>query len=698
MQNQGLPASRQIVVTPTKSDNYRPGFKEKFVSLYEDIFALRSPLQTAKDQGIQGRVTIGRFWDELLLLKVNEAFLSQCISKASEEQLQGNLRPVINDLFATCVRYFGDDNFIRVAHALETLTVLLREIFKKRFNEQGSTILTLVAGAVDNADSFFKRLITSIAALLTRDDVPVLVKSLGIKVYLTILTATTNVNTNTIASYLFVYNAFDGITAVFNVKLSTDRRKLELDASLVLILLLLWRESSNPYAERLVSPAAPILPLLNTVASLLSPPTDTPISDSDSLFNSNRSANDGGLLGYISSFFGLGSYIGDTSSDGVSGIVGSKTSDVWWCNTSAGLLLLYFLFYLNPVVKSAQVWPSSNLNSVQGPSGLAAPGQAAVLLWSEIMKSFLSISKEAVSQLATSGVSGVLRAKLCFTIFRCMAEDRVASDFLLRCDSQSYVASQVPTNGLIGIPYVIQFKSISSLMLELAANVLALKPEAASYLDADLFYRAAALVSIILNSLKTKGLQLSSTSLNWLAVWDGLLETCAWCGEEKDFQRPGVPELASLALGTVEMCLGSNPELWAGPDETERLHAVVMAHMSSLEQLGQTSAASPYGEAARAPLRGRIQLVNVLAVKYHYEVQIAGLGVRGQPTMEQALLGVRKKGTSNLKLKSTHAGPGHSYTEGTSDLRMLNNLARAVLFENRKQFTAGTPKQELEAM
>lgn len=46
---------------------------------------------------------------------------------------------------------------------------------------QGSTILTLVAGAVDNADNFFRRLITSIAALLTRDDVPVLVKSLGIK-------------------------------------------------------------------------------------------------------------------------------------------------------------------------------------------------------------------------------------------------------------------------------------------------------------------------------------------------------------------------------------------------------------------------------------------------------------------------------------------------------------------------------------
>lgn len=60
-----------------------------------------------------------------------------------------------------------------------------------------------------------------------------------------------------------------------------------------------------------------------------------------------------------------------------------------------------------------------------------------------LIRSFISISTEVVSQLATSGVSGVLRAKLCFTIFRCMAEDRVAGEFLLRCDSQSYVASPV---------------------------------------------------------------------------------------------------------------------------------------------------------------------------------------------------------------------------------------------------------------
>lgn len=62
------------------------------------------------------------------------------------------------------------------------------------------------------------------------------------------------------------------------------------------------------------------------------------------------------------------------------------------------------------------------------------------VLW---IRSFLNISKDVVSQLATTGVSGVLRAKLCFTIFRCMVEDRVASDFLLQCDSQSFTAGQV---------------------------------------------------------------------------------------------------------------------------------------------------------------------------------------------------------------------------------------------------------------
>ncbi|KAH9566134.1 hypothetical protein CY35_04G114200 [Sphagnum magellanicum] len=684
MQNQvvGPGSGRHMALIAGKS----AAFKEKFVSLYEDVFALRSVLQTAKDQGIQGHTAIARFWDELLLLKVNEAFLSRCISQASEEQLRGNLQPVINDIFATCVRYLNDGNFIRVAHALETLAILLREIFKKRFNEQGFTILILVAGSVDNADNFFRRLIMGIVGLLTRDDVPVLVKSLGVKVYLTILTATHNVNTNPIASYLFIYNVFDALVAVSNLKLAGERSRVELDATLVLILLLLWRESSNPYAERILSPVSPILPLLHTVASLLSPLNNvTPTDFTSSLSSLSLTRSDGSVFGYIGSLFGYGATHQDTSRNVVSGITGPETLDTEWCNTTAGLLLLYFLFYLNPMLKSAQVWPSSNFNTVQG---VGVPGQSVTLLWMEVLRSFFSISKEIISQLATSGVSGVLRAKLCLTILRCLVEDRVASDFLSQCDSRTFMADQVSSNGLTGIPVVIQFKSVTSLIVELGANVLALKP-IAPHLDPDLFYRAAILVPIVFNSLKVRGFQLSSSSMNFFALWDALLKTCEWCGDEKAFQRPGVPELAGLTLGIIEMSLGSNPEIWAAPDETERLHAMVMAHIMSLEHLVQT--------AAKSVVRSHIQLVNVAAVKYHYEVQIAGLGVRGQATMEQALVGVRKKGIANLKLKSVHTGPGHSYMEGMVELGLLTNLARSLLIEHRKQSSIGMPKLELEA-
>ncbi|CAM6088712.1 unnamed protein product [Calypogeia fissa] len=157
------------------ADKYKAPLKEKFVSLYEDIFAGRSLIHTAKDQGVQGRAALTRFWDELLLLKVNDVFLSQFIAKASEEQLRGELKPIINGLFETYSMYLGDGNFIRVAHALETLTILFG------IWVQGYTIITLVCRSVEQSDSFFRRLVTSIASLLSRDDVPVLVKSLGLR-------------------------------------------------------------------------------------------------------------------------------------------------------------------------------------------------------------------------------------------------------------------------------------------------------------------------------------------------------------------------------------------------------------------------------------------------------------------------------------------------------------------------------------
>ncbi|CAI7864114.1 unnamed protein product [Closterium sp. NIES-53] len=177
MRSQGLVAHKTS--RAGGAANLKAPLKELFVCRYEDVFNGRSPISTCREKGFEGRQELQRFWDELLLLKVNDAYLAQCISSIPEDRIIGPLKPTINEIFSACLRYLSDVNFIRVAHALETLAVFLREIFKKRFAEQTFTIITLVAGNADSGDAYFKKLICDVSGLLTGENVPVLIKALG---------------------------------------------------------------------------------------------------------------------------------------------------------------------------------------------------------------------------------------------------------------------------------------------------------------------------------------------------------------------------------------------------------------------------------------------------------------------------------------------------------------------------------------
>lgn len=57
-------------------------------------------------------------------------------------------------------------------------------------------------------------------------------------------------NTNPIASFLFVHPISEPLLAVLTLKVPQERARLELDAAIVLILLLLWRSSTNSYASQ----------------------------------------------------------------------------------------------------------------------------------------------------------------------------------------------------------------------------------------------------------------------------------------------------------------------------------------------------------------------------------------------------------------------------------------------------------------
>lgn len=649
--------------------------EEKFVHIYKDIFSGCSSIHSKKESGLQGHAAATRFWDELLLLKVNQPFLTQCIVNLNEAQLKTGMKLVLNELFGTCSLYLDDENFIRVAHSLETLIILFQEISKKRFTEQGFTIITLIAGSVENADLFFMRLIGRVANLLQRDDVPIPVKSLCLRLYFTILTTTDNINTNVIASYLFQNNIFNAILAAMSVKLMEDRRVLELDASLVLILLLLWRESRNVYSELLSSSSTPVLSLLQAAHSLMTyaetahqPPSSTSSLQLWSMKNS--------VCIMLGSFLGLSSAAsGDHEESLVTAALNAQ--DELWLHTTAGSVLSYFIVYHYPLVKSTQLWPSIMEASSEG------PGSSLSSTWIQLLRSFLSVCGKCFGRLSNGETKEILQAKCCLNVLRCLVESREALEFLAFSDMHEFTFKNAP-RGISGIPHAIPSRSIVCTILDNVISLLHAKPS--SFMDPDLFHRAVVLVPIIFNCLKLRGWQLSEHSIQWLRLWNGLMQVGQWSGSKSNSQRAGATQLAELVLGVLESCLGSIQDLCSAPEIIEGLHAVVMAHMGNLEAFIET---------ATSAAQSSIEQANITSVKLHYEIQIAALGVRGRPTYEQALEGVQKKGLLSLKLRTKHAGPTHAYVEGTAELGLLINTARSLVALHRKKTFMKPPKLEV---
>lgn len=101
--------SDDSLITPVTNDatpNNAP-FKEKFVSIYELLFAGKEVYRTKE-----------HFWDELFLLRINSVFLENCILLSSEEELM-NLTKILHVIFQACLDTLLDDSHIRRTNALQ---------------------------------------------------------------------------------------------------------------------------------------------------------------------------------------------------------------------------------------------------------------------------------------------------------------------------------------------------------------------------------------------------------------------------------------------------------------------------------------------------------------------------------------------------------------------------------------------------
>ncbi|XP_023345372.1 UPF0668 protein C10orf76 homolog [Eurytemora carolleeae] len=211
--------------------------KEKIVQLYEGFFRGES-------------VTLGNinFWEEFFLLKPKMGALESEIGALQADQLSG-VRENLNSLVHECITHLSNTHQIKVVYALQTLTGVVRAVYKKCAQLSGFDLVNFLIG-FDRAEQEMSSLLNQINTFLTEDS-PVCLKDLCLKFLLVLVTGTDNVSSNTLLEYLLITSVFDSLILQLS---QTDRRAVHgHQAITILTLLVQYRkhDSSNPYIIKL---------------------------------------------------------------------------------------------------------------------------------------------------------------------------------------------------------------------------------------------------------------------------------------------------------------------------------------------------------------------------------------------------------------------------------------------------------------
>jgi hypothetical protein len=128
------------------------------------------------------------------------------------------------------------------------MCVVFRGIFRKKFSNFAFDVVTLVSG-LEGAEAFFRRLIHSLQTILLLESDAM--KLIAIDLLIILVTATDNINQNTLMEYLIHMEIFDTLLQVAS-KATTDV-VLSFNAIVVLTLLANYQkyEISNPYLKRI---------------------------------------------------------------------------------------------------------------------------------------------------------------------------------------------------------------------------------------------------------------------------------------------------------------------------------------------------------------------------------------------------------------------------------------------------------------
>lgn len=214
----------------------------RYVTIINKLFQGLSPAQISPGHDEQ------RFWQELLSLDPDRAFLTRLLSTLPKDECLGSHKLVLHALFTVCIVFAADRKGKETrTHAIDTLSIMLRIVLAK--NLAGWEVMEIFANRVNEADRVFMEFVGMIADILNDDDAP---EALRHQVLQLAVIFTCSISQLSPGAYFLRRDLFPCIAKVIT---SPDTQRFTFEASLLLSILANFHKSDaaklNPYLQRI---------------------------------------------------------------------------------------------------------------------------------------------------------------------------------------------------------------------------------------------------------------------------------------------------------------------------------------------------------------------------------------------------------------------------------------------------------------
>ncbi|KAG5353682.1 hypothetical protein C0989_003819 [Termitomyces sp. Mn162] len=226
---------------PMDSGHFSNQVTSKYIVIYTKLLEGLPPHQIAPHEDRN------QFFTNLFNLDVKSEYLRGELNRLSKESCLGSHKPFLNMLFRECLMQARDAPHadIRKAHALETLSIILRSILSK--NLSGWEVMEILGGGVGQSDDVFMILTNLVEDGMQDETAPLSIRHQGLQIALIYMCSIGQLSPG---AYFLRCDLFSSITTFIK---SCDKERFVSEAALLLAILANFHKSDagklNPYLK-----------------------------------------------------------------------------------------------------------------------------------------------------------------------------------------------------------------------------------------------------------------------------------------------------------------------------------------------------------------------------------------------------------------------------------------------------------------